>query len=257
MVLATQEMLVRIEVSKVAINLERAGWKFIGGRDGKRTLGLQPTSPMQLGFTTPEGKTYQVYVLNKSSQEQTLIRIITELKGSRHGGIVLYKADSPGEETPAYVDFLKLLTEQEVAMNELCLIPLATYTHEKDGKQNFPINALLHGGAAQVEQYLRQHYERFKYSDNRYGFGSMVVEQGGREYLVCNYLWHDRAALRLLTKHLTQTEYRNTGKGGIILTWKGFAREVRQTIDSVQKRDFIKVEGIEMRDIVESMAAKV
>lgn len=252
--LPTLEMLLRIEVSKVAITLEKAGWNFLGSRDGKTQLSLQGVSPMQCLFTTPEGKPYQVYVLNKNSLEQTFVKIVSELKENKHGSIILYKAEFPTDIMPAYQDIVKYITAQEASALELCLIPLATYVDSEGEDQNFAVNALLYGGNVQAERYLRRNYERFKYTDNRYNFGNMAVERGGREYLVCNYLRRDRTALQLLVKYLTQDEYRSTGKGAIVLTWNGFVDEVQQILDGYQKRDFILVKGITVEDILEAQA---
>lgn len=250
--LPSLEMLLRIEVSKVAITLEKAGWKILGSRDAKTQLSLPSMSPMQCLFTTPEGKPYQVYVLNKNSLEQTLVKIISELKDNRHGSIVLYKAEFPTDETPAYQDIVKYITEQNVSALELCLIPLATFVDSEGKYQNFAVNALQYGGDEKAERYLRNNYDGFKYTDNRYGFGNMTVERGDREYLVCNYLWRDRTALGLLAKHFKEDEYRNTGKGAIVLTWNGLANEVQKVIDSYQRRDFILVKSIGLQDILDS-----
>lgn len=225
----------------------------MGGREGKTQLSLQSTSPMQFVFTSPEKKAYRVYVLNKNSHDPTLVKIITEIKDSKQGIIVLYKTDHPLDKTPAYWDFVKIITEQSLGDEELCIIPLATLETEA-GERDIATECLVYGGDKQAEEYLRKRYSRLKYGDNQYGFGEMVVVQDGAEYLVCNYLRRDQKALRMLARHYNHEEYRKTGREAIVLTWNGFAGEVRQLIDSYQKRDFIKVEGITVRDIIDSQA---
>lgn len=249
--LPTQEMLLRIEVSKIAVNLEKAGWGILGSMDGKQRLGLPPTSPMQLALTTPEGKTYRVYVLNRHIQDQTLVKLVAELGENKSGSIVLYKADTFSEQTPAYLAFVNEITERRTTPYELCLIPMVEWRDEEK-KRNFSIEALANSDDGKVEQYLRKRYGRIKYSDNRYHFGNIVVEQDGKEYMVCNYLRRDHTALHALARNLTISEYQNMGKGAVVLTWNGLADEAQQILDSYQSRGFIKVEGITVHDILSS-----
>lgn len=251
--LPTWEMLARIEVSKVAINLEQAGWSIVGSRDAKPLLGLPPNSIMQCFLTSPkpEEERYQVYLMGKTIKENTLTKLFTELEENKYGGLVLYKAGAMVEKTSAYLDFVKKITEEHITTNQLCLIPLVEW--EASGKkQNFVINAMLYGGQVQMEQYLRKRYGRIKYGDNRYHFGNIIVAHGGQEYFVCNYLRRDISSLKMLAENFTLEDHRSTGKGAIVVTWRGYAEEVRQTIDSIQKREFIQVEGITVQDIIDS-----
>jgi hypothetical protein len=211
---------------------------------------------MQLVFRTPEGIDYQVYVVNKSILDQTLTKLISELEESKYGNIILYKtegkkAEDIREETPAYKSIVNRITGQQLGSQKICLIPMAEW--EDGGKiRNFAIEALSNSSEGQVERYLRKSYGKVRYSDNRYHFGKMVVEQEGKDYMVCNYLRRDQTALRLLARYLTQSEYENGGKGAIVLTWIGFVREVQGIIDSYQKRDFIKIKGVAVTDIQDS-----
>lgn len=251
--LPTMEMLTRIEVSKIAISLEKAGWQVLGSRDGKIHLGLNPKSTMQLALTTPEGKTYQAYVLNKSILDQTLSNLIGELNENKYGSIVLYKADTFREITLAYQNLVKEITEEQVTSLELCLIPMFEWNGEGGTKRNFALETLLYGD--KIEPYLRKHYDRVKYGDNRYHFGNLIVEQGESEFMVCNYLCRDQSAIRTLARNYTITEYKNIRKGVIVLTWNGLVEEARQIIDSYQIRDFIQIQGITVQDISDSHEA--
>ena len=249
--LPTKEMLLQLEVSKIALNVEKVGWKILGSMDGKQQLGLPPNYLTHLVLTSPVGETYRVYVLNKSIQDQTLTRLISELGETNHKSIILYKADSPMEETPAYKSIVNKITEQNISRHELCLIPMVEW--EEMGRiRNLAIECLSNSEESQVEQYLKKQYGRIRYSDNRYHFGKMVVEQEGKDFMICNYLRRDQTALRALARHLTRSEYDNIGKGAIVLTWRGFAYEVQQVIDSYQKRDFIQVKGVTTQEIIES-----
>lgn len=249
--LQTLEMLLRIEASKIAINIAKAGWQVKGGKDGKQQLSLPPNSLTQMVLTSAEGETYQVYVCNKSIQDQTLSKLIAELEETKHKSIILYKADNPMEETPAYKSIVNKITEQDISKHELCLLPMAEW--EEDGRiRNLAIECLINSDQSQVEQYLAKHYSRIRYSDNRYHFGEIVVEEEGKDYMVCSYLRRDQTSLRALARHLTRSEYENIGTGAIVLTWRGFADEVQQVIDSYQKRDFIQVRGMTTQEIIES-----
>ena len=70
--------------------------------------------------------------------------------------------------------------------------------------------------------------------------------------MICNYLRRDQTALRALARYLTRTEYENTGKGAIVLTWRGFVDEAQQIIDDYQKRDFIQVKEVTIQEIIDS-----
>ncbi|SPF43333.1 hypothetical protein SBF1_2820004 [Candidatus Desulfosporosinus infrequens] len=48
------EMLDRVEISKLAINLTQSGWSFLGSSDGKKEEELPNTSLMQCLLTSPE-----------------------------------------------------------------------------------------------------------------------------------------------------------------------------------------------------------
>jgi len=251
------EMLARIDVSKVAINLEQMGWEIVGSRDAKQILGLPWNSSIQCLFRSPvpERKQYRVYYMGQTIKENTLIKLQIELEEDKSSSLIMYKTDEILEETPAYLDFVKHYTEQRISLynSSICLMPLVEWENAATGeRQNFVINALLYGGQPQLEHYLRNQYDRVKYGDNRYYFGNIIVEQEGQEYLVCNYLQRDKMALGMLAENLTLEEYRKTGKGAIVITWNGFVREVQEIIDSYQKRDFIKVKGITVQDIIDS-----
>ncbi|MDR3542718.1 MAG: hypothetical protein P4L69_17410 [Desulfosporosinus sp.] len=254
--LPTLEMLQQLEVSKIALNIERAGWKVLGRMDSKQQLSLSHYSMIQLVITSPEGEPYQVYVVKKSIQDQTLTKLITELGEIKHKSIILYKTEGKtakaiGEKTPAFESIVNKITEQDISKQELCLIPMTEW--EEGGRmRNFAIEALLNSSEGQVERYLRKRYGKVRYSDNLFHFGNMVVEQEGIDYLVCNYLRRDQTALRALARYLTQSEYEKNKKGAIVLTWIGFVKEAQQIIDSYQRRDFIQVKGLTIKDIIDS-----
>ena len=245
------EMADRVEISKVAINLTQSGWSFLGSSDGKKEEELPNTSLMQCLLTSPEKRNYQVYIVHESITENKLTKLIQELTSNKNGSLVLYKARFAEDETPAYKAIVKEFTESHLAINELCLIPLVEL--EQGGEKiNLTMQMLKHSGAEKVKKYLQRQYGKVRYSDNRYGFGDMVVEQIGGDYDICNYLRRDRSALRLLAENLTRSEYQNVGKGAIVLTWNGFVKEAQQIIDGYQKRDFIQVKGLTIRDIIDS-----
>jgi len=255
------EMLARIEVSKIAINLAKVGWEIVGSRDTKQRLGLPWNSNIQCLFVSPapEHKQYRVYYMGQTIKENTLIKLQAELEEDKNCSLILYKTDEILEETPAYLEFVKQYTNWNISLfhSPMCLMPLIEWDNATGERQNFVLNALLHGGQPQLEQYLQRHCDRVKYGDNRYYFGNIIVEQGGKEYLVCNYLQRDKTALKMLTENLTLEEYQKTGKGAIVITWNGFVREVQDAIDGYQKRDFIEIKGVTVRDIVESEAMVV
>jgi hypothetical protein len=254
--LPTLEMLQQLEVSKIALNIERSGWKVLGRMDSKQQLGLSHYSLTQMAVTSPEGETYQAYVLNHNIQDQTLTKLVVELGEIKRKSIILYKTEGKtskaiAEKTPAYEAIANKITEQSLTKRELCLLPMAEWG-DRGKIRNFAIEALLNSSEVQVEKYLRKQYGKIRFSDNPYHFGKMVVEQEGKEYVVCNYLRRDQTALRLLARYLTQSEYENWGKGAIVLTWTGFAGEAQEIIDSYQKREFIKVKGVVVTDIQDS-----
>lgn len=248
------EMLARIEVSKVAINLAKEGWEVVGSRDTKQRLGLPWNSNIQCLFvsTAPERKQYRVYYMGQTIKENTLTKLQAELEEDRNNSLILYKTEEILEETPAYLDFVKYYTNKHISLfhSPICLMPLIEWETATGGKQNFVLNALLYGGQPKLEQYLRDHYDQVKYGDNRYYFGNIIVEQEGKDYLVCNYLQRDKTALKMLAENLTIEEFRKAGKGAIVITWNGFVKEAQETIDNFQKRDFIEVKGITVRDII-------
>jgi hypothetical protein len=258
--LMTGEMLERIDVSKVAINLEKAGWEILGSRDAKPLLGLPTNSIMQCFFTSPkpEDEKYRVYLMGNTIKENTLTKLYTELAESKSASIVLYKTEEIREETPAYQDFVKKITEERILPSQLCLLPLVEFAEKgSEERKNFVINAMLYGGQTQLEQYLRSKYGVIRYSDNRYHFGNVIIEQEGEEYYVCNYLRRDRVALKMLVEGFTIDDHRSTGKKVVVVTWKGYVDEVRSAIDSYQKRDFIQVKGITVQDIIDSQQDNV
>jgi len=254
MQLPTKEMLLRIEVSKVAISLDKAGWEILGSREAKIRLGLQPNTPLQFLFTSPEEQAYQVYVLDENADNQTLVNITTELRESKRRHMIIYKTKGPEEISIVHDNLAKLIVDQRIYPAELCLIPLTEYEDklEKGKIRNMAIELLTTSSHKQLENYLRKQYGKVKYSDNLYGFGDMVVEQEGKDYHVCNYLRRDRTSLWLLAQHLTESAYQRTGKGAIVVTWQGYVNEVREIINSVQKRAFIKVKWVRVQDIVDS-----
>jgi hypothetical protein len=255
--LPTMEMLTRIDVSNVVINLEKAGWTFVGGRDAKPLLGLPANSLLQCFLTSPKPaeERYRVYLMGRTIKENTLTKLITELEGNKYGSLILYKADAVLEITPAYKDFVKKVTEERMLVNELCLVPMLEWMDELNGiKRNFALNTMMYGGQMQLERYLKKRYGKVKYGDNRYYFGNTIVEHGGNEYYVCNYLRCDITALRALAENYTIEDYRSMGKGVIVVAWMGHVEEVRETIDNVQERGFIKVEGVTTQDIIDGQA---
>lgn len=249
-------MLLRIEASKIAINIAKIGWQVKGGKDSKPQLSLSANSLTQMVLTSPVKETYQVYVLNKSIQDQTLTKLISELGEIKRKSIILYKADNPMEQTLAYKSIVNKITERDISKYELCLIPMAEW--EEGGRiRNFAIESLSNSEESQVEKYLQKRYGKIRYSDNRYHFGNIVVEQGGKEYMICNYLRRDQTVLRALSRNLTRSEYENIKKEAIVLTWNGFVKEAQQIIDSYQKRDFIKVIGVTVKEIFDSQRENV
>lgn len=130
--------------------------------------------------------------------------------------IILYKtegntAKAIGEKTPAYEAIVNKITEQNILKHELCLIPM---TEWEDGgnMRNFALEALLNSSEGQVERYVRKRYGKIRFIDNRYHYGNTVVEQEGKEYVVCNYLRRDQTALRLLVRYLSEVNTRTTEK---------------------------------------------
>lgn len=250
------EMLARIEVSKIAINLKKVGWKIIGGRIAKPMLGLAWNSSIQCLFESPapEKKRYRAYYMGHTIKEPTLIKLQSELEENSGSNLILYKAEAAIEEPPAYLDFVKYSTERYNTLynNPIHLMPLAEWQDGEGKTQNFVLNALLYGGQPQLEKYLRNNYQRLKYSDNRYYFGNIIVEENSQEYFVCNYLQRDRSALQMLAENYTMEEHRKAQKEVLVITWNGLVNEAQETINAIQKRNFIKVKGITVRDIVES-----
>ena len=253
------ELLARIDISKIVLKLKQAGWRIIGSRDAKPKLSLPWNSSLQClaESPAPEKKQYLVYHMGYTIKEPTLIKLQAELESSKGTNLIAYRAGTIMEETPAYLDFVKYYTENGVLShrNSMQLMPLVEWQDSEGKTQNFVLNALLYGGQPQLEQYLRKQYQRVKYSDNRYYFGNLMAEEDNQEYFICNYLQRDRAALRMLAENLTMQEYQKNKTGAIVITWNGLIKEAQEFIDRYQKRDFIKVKGITVRDIIESAGA--
>lgn len=239
------EMLRRIELSRICLKLYKQGWSYLGTKDAKIELGLSPNDPVQCMLKTPGGKIYQVYQVWEDVRDDTKSRMLNAISETKQSNVLLYHTGDPIKQTKAVEKILSTMEGNSISLSELSLVPLMQMETESE-IIDMAYEMLNNSTEEKVMKYLAGKYDHVKKVTNRYLFGNISVEDKEAEYLVCNYLKRDILSLTMLSKLLTKREYAANKQKAIVLTWNGYANEVREKLEAIEPgREFIKIEAID------------